>query len=83
MKNAIRGTTLAVLGTLAGAGGLAAHPGHIAEGGLLRTVTHALSSPYHVAVIAALVVLAVAWAVAIRPDRAARRAQRAADEPSA
>ncbi len=44
MKSAIRGTTLAVPGTLASAGGLAAHPGHIAEGGshaeLLRQRGH-------------------------------------------
>lgn len=80
MKSVIRGTTLAALATAASAGSLAAHPGHVTHGGFWHTVQHAVTSPYHVAVIVAVVVMAVAWFVAIRPARAARRARRQAEE---
>lgn len=80
MKSVIRGTSLAALASALTGAGLAAHPGHVTHGGFWHTVTHAISSPYHLAVIIAAVVLAVAWFVAIRPARAARRARREAEE---
>lgn len=80
MKRVIRGTTLATLATAASAGNLAAHPGHVTHGGFWHTVEHALSSPYHLAVVVAAVVLAAAWFAAIRPARAARRARKEAEE---
>lgn len=66
MRNGLRGVTLAGVGLLLGAPRLWAHPGHITEGGLWHSLRHLLTSPYHVAVIVGVVVLAVAWTVAIR-----------------
>lgn len=75
MKSTLRGIALAGVGGLLGAGPLWAHPGHIMEGGVWHTVTHAVSSPYHVAVICAVLILSVGWALAMRPVRAERREQ--------
>ena len=52
------------------------HPGHVTEGGIGQTVAHALSSPYHVAIICAVAILAVAWTLASRPVRPVHRTQR-------
>lgn len=83
MRTIGRGLALGGMAMFAVADALWAHPGHVTHGGLWHTLTHALSSPYHVAIIAAVVVLAVAWVAAVRPTRAARRAARSADEPVA
>lgn len=80
MRTMLRGATLAAATTLAGAGSAAAHPGHVTHGGAWDTLAHALGSPYHVAVVLAAAVLAVAWVAAVRPIRAARRARREAEE---
>lgn len=77
MRIASRGIVGAAVGTLAGATPLWAHPGHVTEGGVWSTLTHLFASPYHVAVVAGVGVLAVAWALASRP---ARRAPRAAED---
>lgn len=55
------------------------HPGHVTEGGFFHTLRHLVSSPYHVAVIAALMVLVVAVVLSGRPGRAkdSRREERA------
>jgi hypothetical protein len=73
MKSTLRGIAMAGAGMFLGAGTLWAHPGHFTEGGIWHTVTHTVSSPYHVAVICAVVVLAAGWALSLLPVRAARR----------
>jgi hypothetical protein len=45
------------------------HPGHVTDGGLGHTAVHALSSPYHVAILVAVAVLVFAWSLASRPVR--------------
>lgn len=77
MRSTMRALTLATAGLFAGAGSLWAHPGHVTHGGPWHTLVHTLSSPYHVAVVVAVVVLAVAWRLTTRPARV-RKAQ--ADE---
>ncbi|GMV08181.1 MAG: hypothetical protein AMXMBFR53_44560 [Gemmatimonadota bacterium] len=80
MRSATRGTLLALAGTMAGAAPAWAHPGHVTHGGLWHTLTHALSSPYHVAVLVAVAVVAVAWAVAVRSPSRAQRTEMGADD---
>lgn len=80
MRSTTRGTLLAVAATAAMAGPLWAHPGHVTHDGLWHTLAHALSSPYHVAVLVAVGVLAVAGAVAVRSAPRAHRFEGGADE---
>lgn len=80
MRSATKGTLLAVAGTMAGAAPAWAHPGHVTHGGPWHTLTHALSSPYHVAVLVAVVVVGVAWAVAVRSPSRVRRTEVGADD---
>lgn len=82
MRSTTRGTLLAAAGMMAGAGPLWAHPGHVTHGGLGHTLAHALTSPYHVAVLVAVGVLAVAWAVAARSAPGVRRSEVGADDPA-
>lgn len=73
MKTAFRGIALALVALTSGAGSLWAHPGHVTEGGVLRTLSHAFSSPYHVAVIVALAILGLAIVLSSRPGRTERK----------
>ena len=80
MKSVLRGMALALVGTVVLSGDVWAHPGHITLGGLRDSVVHILSSPYHVSVVAGVVVLAVAWLLVSRPGRAVPTARRGEDE---
>jgi hydrogenase/urease accessory protein HupE len=69
MKNALRGAALASMALAFGAPALWAHPGHVTDGGLWHTLTHLVTSPYHMAVIGGVGVLGAAWTVALRARR--------------
>jgi hypothetical protein len=79
MMRSLRVVGLAVAGSLLSTEALRAHPGHVTEGGFVRSVAHVLGSPYHVAVVVALVVLAVAVRLALRPAGAPRVSTRETD----
>ena len=73
MKRVFRGIALALMALAFTGEALWAHPGHVTEGGVWRTLSHAFSSPYHVAVIVALAVLGLAIVLSSRPGRAQRK----------
>lgn len=80
MKHVLRGATMAAVGMLAGASSLWAHPGHVTEGGLWHTIHHIVTSPYHMAVVVAAVVLGVAVLLASRPGRVDESATERAED---
>lgn len=73
MRTTMKALTLTIAGSLIGAGSAYAHPGHVTEGGLFHTIAHILGSPYHMAVVVAVIALAVAWGFALRSRASARR----------
>lgn len=82
MRIEIRGTVLALAAALAAATPAWAHPGHVTEGGVWTTLRHTLRSPYHLGVVVALVVLGVAWVVALRTSRSLREGAGAVEPPA-
>jgi len=72
MRQATRTMILTFGGLALGASDLFAHPGHALEGGPWQTVRHLVASPYHMAVMVAIVAAVAAWMLAVRSARRAR-----------
>lgn len=82
MHDTKRGVALGILASVVVAAPLWAHPGHLTHGDGWSTLRHLVWSPYHLAVLGAVLALCVAAWLSLRAAPVARRRREAEDPPA-